>query len=232
MSPRDPCAGPGGWGSACPGKARPAPAGGVRGQWRRCRRSGRCRSRRDRCCGSQAPATRRSARPVPTGPGCAAGRPAGTGRAPGRPAPWDLPGVEPAEDLAQPEHLVVGERVPGRAQHPDLHAQPAFAVDACLVVRQQVGRVFQVLGGAERPAGPDDGQQLRDVAGQRIPDQMTRAVLLVQPLRGRPHRHHSRIGSEGHPDRSRRPSPQLTPVSRGPDAPRARHPRVSHRVPP
>src|SRR6516162_943250 len=72
--------------------------------------------------GAEVPAER------PQRPAARPGRLPVRGRRPGRPAPGDLPRVEPGQDLAQPDHLIAVERLPGRAEHPDLDAEPAFAV--------------------------------------------------------------------------------------------------------
>src|SRR5581483_8038672 len=96
------------------------------------------------------------------------------GRLAGRPAPRDRPGVEPAEDVAEPGHRVAGERLARRAKDADLHAQPALAIDPRQRMAEVILEVLDVLAGAERAAGPDDRQQLRDVAGHRIPHQMAR----------------------------------------------------------
>src|ERR1700677_2129824 len=64
----------------------------------------------------------------------------------GRPASGDLPGVEPAQDAGQPDHRVAGERLPGRAEHSDLDAQPALPVNPRGPVGKLVGGVVEVLG--------------------------------------------------------------------------------------
>jgi hypothetical protein len=130
------------------------------------------------------------------------------------------------------EILVAGERVLGRAEYGDLDAQSSFTAHARLAVRQLVRRVLQVLGSAQRTAGPDDRQQLRDVTGQRIPHQVRRPVLLVEPLRGRPGRNDPGVSPQGQPDDPRLASHQLSPVGLCPYAPRAPHPRVCHGGPP
>ena len=153
------------------------------------------------------------------------------GRLAGRPAARDLPRVEPAEDSGQPDHLEAGERLPRRAEHADLHAQPALAVHAPRAGRLPVRLVVQVLRHPQRAAGPDDRQQLRDVTGERVPHQVGRTIFLVEPLRGRPDRNRARIGAQRKPDHARCSTPELSPVDLGPYASGARHPRVSHRVP-
>src|ERR1700689_3442599 len=118
----------------------------------------------------------------PQGAATRAGQLAERGGLAGGPGRGDLPGVEPAKDGGEPDHRVAGERFPGRAEHSDLDAQPALPVNPRGAVGELVGGVVEVLGRAQRAAGPDDRQQLRDVSGQRVPDEVRRPVFLIEPL--------------------------------------------------
>src|ERR1700733_8355465 len=152
------------------------------------------------------------------------------GRLTGRPAPGDLPGVQPAENVAQARHRAAGERFGGRREHADLHAEPAFAVDAGALPRAAAGRlVNDVLTSAERARGPDHRQHLDEVARQGIPDKMAGPALLLQPLRRRYHGNGPRIRAQRQPDDPRCAALHRSAVGRRSDAPCAWHPCVRHR---
>jgi hypothetical protein len=79
------------------------------------------------------------------------------------------------------------------AQDTDLHAYPALGVDvgglgapdaAMRDARGGHGERRKMLGGPERAPGPQDGDQLRDLARRRIPDEVAGAPFGGEPRGG------------------------------------------------
>ncbi len=145
-----------------------------------------------------------------------------------RPAARHAPGVEPAHDRLDPDERAASERLAGMAEHADLHAHPALGVHVLRVGPDPAGRPVEVIGRAERTPGPQDGDELGGVTGERVPDEMARSSLADQPLRGRLNRYRARGGTERQPDRAGRAADQGASVSLRPDAPCFRHPCVCH----
>jgi hypothetical protein len=113
----------------------------------------------------------------------------------------------------------------------DLHADPAFGVDVPGRGGHPVRTPVEPFWRAERAAGPQDRDELDDLASHRVPDQMARASFGEQSLRGGLNGHSARRGPQRQPDRARRTPLKLTPVGFRPDAPCSRHPCVWHRIP-
>ena len=161
------------------------------------------------------------------------------GRLAGRPAVRHPPRVEPADDRAHAGQRAVGERLGGVSENADLDADPALAVHVPPgggspgrpPVRCLVQAAVQPLRRPQRAASPQDGDELHDVAGKRIPDEMARPPLADQPLRRRLDGHRTRRGPQGQPDSARGASAEGTSVAIRPDPSRSRHPCVCHQLP-
>ena len=113
----------------------------------------------------------------------------------------------------------------------DLHADPALGVHVLESGGHPARAILELLRRAERAAGPQDGDQLDDLTGDGIPDEMTGAVLADQPLCGRLYGHRTGSGPQGQPYRARGASLERASVSFRPDAPSSWHPCVCHRLP-
>lgn len=164
------------------------------------------------------------------GPQGPAPRRAGVRRRPaGGPDAGDPPGIQPVHDGGQPGERAVGERLLPAREHPDLHADPAFGVD---VAGLDVAGLRGVLvRAAERAGSAESGDQLHDVAGDRVPDEMAGPALVHELARGRLGSGPGRNAVEGQPDRAGRAAAQGTAVRCPADAPCVRHPSVCHRLP-
>jgi DNA-binding transcriptional MocR family regulator len=167
--------------------------------------------------------------PPPAGP--LPGQLAGGGGRPGRPAARHVPRVQPAEYRGEPRQRTVGERFVRPGEHAELGADPAVGADRNDLVKYAVTAPAQALGSAERAAGPQDGDELRDIAGHRVPDQVTRPAFGQESLGGRLDRHRARPGTQRQPHSSRCAASQGSPVGLRPDAFHAWHPCVCHRLP-
>jgi len=152
-------------------------------------------------------------------------------RLPGRPAARDCPRVEPLDDRVHADHRAVGERLPGVPENADLRAHPALGVDVPRGRRHPVRIPVKLLGRPERAARPQDGDELDDVAGRRVPDQVTGTAFADEALRRRLDGNRARRGPQGQPDRARRASVERASVSIRPDASCSWHPCVCHRFP-
>jgi len=151
----------------------------------------------------------------------------------GRPAAGHAPRVEPGDDGGDPGQRATGKRLGGAAEDADLHAHPALGVHVRPASRHPVRPPVQLLRRAERAARPQDRDELHDVAGRRVPDEMAGTALADQTLRGRLDGHHARRGPQGQPDHARGASVEGATVSIRPDASCSRHPCVCHwRSPP
>src|ERR1700722_4696847 len=149
-------------------------------------------------------------------------------RPPGGPAARHAPGVEPAHDGLDPDQRAGREGLARVSVHGDLHAYPALGVHVLRVEPDAPGRPVEVIGRAERASGPQYRDELGNVAGRGVPDEMARAPLADQPLRGRLHGYRARRGAEGQPDDAGRTADQGAPVSIRPDAHCLRQPCVCH----
>jgi GntR family transcriptional regulator/MocR family aminotransferase len=154
------------------------------------------------------------------------------GRPAGRPAARHAPRVKPADDRTEAGQRAACERLGRMPEHADLHAYPALGVHVLRRTRHPVRTPVELLRRPKRTAGPQDGDELHDVAGQRIPDEMAGAAFADQPLRGRLNGHRARGGSQCQPDRARGTALEGASVSFRPDAPCSRHPCVCHGLPP
>jgi GntR family transcriptional regulator/MocR family aminotransferase len=153
------------------------------------------------------------------------------GRLPGRPAAGHSPRVEPVDDRAGAGQRAVGERLGGVSEDADLDADPALGVHVPPRGRRMVQAAVQPLRRPQRAASPQDRDELHDIAGHRIPDEMARAALADQPLCGRLDGHRARRGPQGQPDRARSAPVKRTSVAIRPDPSRPRHPCVRHQLP-
>jgi len=147
------------------------------------------------------------------------------------PAARHVPRVQPAEYRGQPGHRPAGERLAWVGEHADLRADPAVGAHGRDLVNHAVTAPAQALGSAERAARPQDGDELRDIAGHRVPDEVARPALIFEPFRGRPDRHRARTGTQRQPHGSRCAASQGSPVGLRSDAFHAWHPCVCHRLP-
>jgi very-short-patch-repair endonuclease len=109
----------------------------------------------------------------------------------GRPAPRDSPRVQPGGDLSDPHHGSARERLGGVRENPDLQADPAFVVD----LGGTPGVVpVESLRDTERASGPEGGDELRDLAGRGVPDEVTRTLIRQEAARRRLDRYLPRRG--------------------------------------
>jgi GntR family transcriptional regulator/MocR family aminotransferase len=99
------------------------------------------------------------------------------GRTAGRPAARHAPRVKPVNDRAEAGQRTAGERLGRMPEHADLHAYPAFGVHVLRGSRHAVRIPVELFRRAERAAGPQDGDELDDVARHRIPDEMAGAAF-------------------------------------------------------
>jgi GntR family transcriptional regulator/MocR family aminotransferase len=155
-------------------------------------------------------------------------------RLPGRPAARDSPRVEPLDDRVHADHRAVGERLRGVPENADLSAHPALGVDVPRGHRDRrrlFGIPVKVLGRPERAARPQNGDELDDVAGHRVPDQVAGTAFADEALRRRLDGNRAWRGPQGQPDRARRASVERASVSIHPDASCSWHPCVCHRFP-
>jgi hypothetical protein len=153
---------------------------------------------------------------------------------PGRPAARDPPGVEPLDDRVHAGHRAVGERLRGVPENADLRAHPALGVHVPRGRRDgryPVGIPVKLLGRPERAARPQNGDELDDVAGHRVPDEVAGTAFADEALGRRLDGHRARRGPQGQPDRARCASVERTSVSIRPDASCSWHPCVCHRRP-
>jgi hypothetical protein len=95
----------------------------------------------------------------------------------GRPLAGHPPGVEPAQYGRQSGHRTAGERLTRPRQDADLSTDPSLGAHPRDLFGEGAAAPVESLGRAERAPGPQDGDQLRDVAGHRIPHQVTGTVL-------------------------------------------------------
>jgi len=151
---------------------------------------------------------------------------------PGRPAARDPPRVEPLDDRVHAGHRTVGERLRGVPEDADLRAHPAFGVHVPRGRRHSVGIPVELLGRPERAARPQNGDELDDVAGHRVPDEVAGTAFADEALRRRLDGNRARRGPQGQPDRARCASVERTSVSIRPDASCSWHPCVCHASPP
>ena len=155
-------------------------------------------------------------------------------RLPGRPAARDSPRVEPLDDRVHADHRAVGERLRGVPENADLRAHPALGVHVPRRRRDRrhpVGIPVKLLGRPERAARPQNGDELDDLAGHRVPDQVAGTAFADEALRRRLDGHRAWHGPQGQPDRARRASVERASVSIRPDASCSRHPCVCHGLP-
>ena len=153
------------------------------------------------------------------------------GRGTRRPLAGHIPGIQPADDRGEAGHRAAGEWFIGTGEHPDLRADPALRVHPRDLIPDGRPSPAQPLRRAERAAGPQDRDELRDVAGRRVPDQVRWPALGGQPFRRRLDRYGAGAGTKSQPDGSWRTASQGSPVGLRPDAFHAWHPCVCHRLP-
>jgi GntR family transcriptional regulator / MocR family aminotransferase len=153
------------------------------------------------------------------------------GRLAGRPAVGYAPRVEPADDRADAGQRAAGERLGRMSENSDLDADPALGVHVLPGGRPPARSVVQPFRRPQRAASPQDGDELHDLAADRIPDEVARTALADEPLRRGLDGHGARRGPQGQPDGARGASAEGAPVTIRPDPSRSQHPCVRHRLP-